>query len=55
MNRQPAQQRGNTPKPPRPAKAPAPPPVAPRVLHPVGGKRFMVEKGAGGGSFIVEK
>lgn len=27
----------------------------PRALRPVGGKRFMVEKGIGGGSYIIEK
>ncbi len=29
--------------------------LLPRVLRPVGGKRFMLEKGIGGGSYIVEK
>jgi hypothetical protein len=54
-----------TPNPPtprqaaqRPTPAPKAPerlPLLPRTLQPVGGKRFMVEKGAGGGSYIVEK
>ena len=40
---------------PRASSTPEQLPLLPRVLRPVGGKRFMVEKGIGGGSYIIEK